>query len=388
MTAGLLATDPAALGPYRMLGRLGGGGMGQVYLAKSPGGRLVAVKVIRPEFAADPEFRARFAREVANARTVSGIFTAALVDADTEGRVPWLATGYIQGPPLSAAVHGSGPLPLASLRPLAAGLAEALAAIHAGGVVHRDLKPSNVLLAADGPRVIDFGISYAVEASALTHSGAVMGSPGYMSPEQAQGRTVGPASDVFSLGAVLAFAATGTGPFGTGSVPALVYRVVNEPPALSQVPRELRQTIERCLAKAPGERPGLDDLLAEFGDEVIGEHWLPVTVADTFPRYAPSVRIAALAAPEPALTGGVAAGSAEPPTLGRGQPERGAPTEGVIAAGPAAGGVAAGEEAAPRPPRHSRRPPHWARCRRPTRPSTPARRTTRSAAGRRRRRPT
>jgi serine/threonine protein kinase len=211
MTAGLLATDPVTLGPYRLLARLGGGGMGQVFLATSPSGQLVAVKVIRPEFAADPEFRARFTREVANARNVSGRFTAAPLDADTEGLFPWLATAYIPGPPLSAAVREHGPLPMPSLLPLGAGLAKALAAIHAAGIVHRDLKPSNVLLATDGPRVIDFGISHAVEATTLTQTGAVMGSPGYMSPEQAQGRPVGPASDVFSLGAVLAFAATGGG---------------------------------------------------------------------------------------------------------------------------------------------------------------------------------
>jgi serine/threonine protein kinase len=327
MTAGLFATDPVTLGPYRLLGRLGGGGMGQVFLARSPGGRLVAVKVIRPEFAADPEFRVRFAREVANARTVSGIFTAALVDADADGPVPWLATAYIPGPPLSDVVRGSGPLPTASLLPLAAGLAEALAAIHDAGVVHRDLKPSNVLLASDGPRVIDFGISYAVEASALTQSGAVMGSPGYMSPEQAQGRPVGPASDVFSLGAVLAFAATGAGPFGGGSVAALVYRVVSEPPDLDRVPPELRPLVERCLAKAPGDRPGPRDLLAELGGELIPENWLPETVANTLLRYEPSARIAALASGEPPPTDSLApqTEAAETPVRGSLAPQISAP---------------------------------------------------------------
>jgi Protein kinase domain len=296
MTAGLLATDPAVLGPYRLLGRLGGGGMGQVYLAESPGGELAAVKVIRPEFTADPEFRARFAREVANARNVSGMYTALLVDADTEGPVPWLATAYIAGPPLSDAVRASGPLPLSSLLPLATGLAKALAAIHAAGVVHRDLKPSNVLLAEDGPRVIDFGISHAVEASTLTQSGAIMGSPGYMSPEQAQGFKVGPASDVFSLGAVLAFAATGTPTFGAGSVAALVYRVVSEPPELDQVPPRLRPLLEACLAKKPGDRPSLADVLADVGSGLIRRDWLPATVAGTIARYEPEARLAEIAA--------------------------------------------------------------------------------------------
>jgi Protein kinase domain len=254
------------------------------------------VKVIRPEFAADPEFRVRFTREVANARNVSGMYTALLVDADTEGPVPWLATAYIAGPPLSDAVRDSGPLPLSSLLPLATGLAKALAAIHAAGVVHRDLKPSNVLLAEDGPRVIDFGISHAVEASTLTQSGAIMGSPGYMSPEQAQGFRVGPASDVFSLGAVLAFAATGTPTFGTGSVHALVYRVVSEPPELDQVPPRLRPLLEACLAKNPGDRPSVADVLADVGSELIRRDWLPATVAGTIARYEPGARLAEIAA--------------------------------------------------------------------------------------------
>jgi hypothetical protein len=320
MSAGLLATDPVRLGPFRLLGRLGGGGMGQVYLAQAPGGELVAVKVIRPEFAEDAEFRLRFAREVANARNVSGQFTAMLVDADTEGPVPWLATAYIPGPPLSEAVRFGGPLPLTSLLPLATGLAQALAAIHAAGVVHRDLKPSNVLLAPDGPRVIDFGISHAVEASALTQSGAIMGSPGYMSPEQAEGRPVGPESDIFSFGAVLAFAATGVPPFGTGSVHALVYRVVSAAPGLGPVPPLLRPLIERCLAKSPDDRPGLDTVLAEVGSGLITRHWLPETVAGTLARYQPSARAAELAgqAGPPTAPGGPGElpGSPEPETLG------------------------------------------------------------------------
>ena len=228
--------DPQLIGPYRLRGRLGTGGMGRVYLGLSPGGRAAAVKVIRADLAQDPEFRARFRREIAVARKVSGLFTAPVIDADLDGPVPWLATAYVPGPSLADAVSQHGPLPPRSVLALAAGLAEGLNAIHAAGVVHRDLKPANVLLAEDGPRVIDFGISRAVEASALTHTGLVVGSPGFMSPEQAEGREVGPPSDIFSLGAVLAFAATGEGPFGTGSTPALVYRVVHSLPNLDYLP--------------------------------------------------------------------------------------------------------------------------------------------------------
>ena len=202
---------------------------------------------------------------MAAARKVSGLFTAPVVDAELDGATLWLATAYVPGPSLSEAVAEHGPLPPRSVLALAAGLAEGLAAIHAAGVVHRDLKPTNVLLAEDGPRVIDFGISRAVEAGALTHTGLVVGSPGFMSPEQAEGREVGPPSDIFSLGAVLAFAATGQGPFGTGSTPALVYRVVYSPPNLAQLPAEVRPLIERCLAKDPAQRPTAAELLAEAG---------------------------------------------------------------------------------------------------------------------------
>ena len=229
----LVSGDPRRIGPYQLEARLGSGGMGRVYLGRSPGGRHVAIKVIRPELAEDADFRARFAREVAAARKVSGIFTASVVDADLDGPVPWLATSYVAGPSLAVVVAYRGPLPAASVLALAAGLAEGLAAIHASGVVHRDLKPANVLLAEDGPRLIDFGISRSLEAVALTRTGIVVGSPGFMSPEQADGREVGPPSDIFSLGAVLAFAATGKGPFGDGTTPALLYRVVCTQPNTS-----------------------------------------------------------------------------------------------------------------------------------------------------------
>ena len=263
----LVSGDPRRIGPYQLEARLGSGGMGRVYLGRSPGGRHVAIKVIRPELAEDADFRARFAQEVAAARKVSGIYTASVVDADLDGPVPWLATSYVAGPSLALMVANRGPLPTAAVLALAAGLAEGLAAIHAAGVVHRDLKPANVLLAEDGPRLIDFGISRSLEAVALTRTGMVVGSPGFMSPEQADSREVGPPSDIFSLGAVLAFAATGIGPFGAGTTPALLYRVVCTQPDTSGLPGEIRPVIERCLAKDPRSRPTAAQLLAKLSTD-------------------------------------------------------------------------------------------------------------------------
>ena len=261
-----------------MVGRLGQGGMGQVFLGVSPGGRPVAVKAIRPDLASDPQFRIRFAREVAAARTVSGVFTAMVVGADVDGPIAWLATAYVPGPSLAEAVNEHGPLPEASLLALAAGLAEALAAIHAAGVTHRDLKPSNVLLAEDGPRVIDFGISRAAESTTLTQTGLTIGSPGFMSPEQAIGTEVGPPSDIFSLGTVLAFAATGKGPFGGGTTASLLYRVVHETPDLDGVPAAVRPLIERCLVKDPAQRPTAVALLDAVGALQPTGNWLPDSV--------------------------------------------------------------------------------------------------------------
>jgi len=325
MMVELAPGDPETIGPYRLRGRLGAGGMGRVYLGLSPGGRSVAVKVIRADLAQDAEFRARFRREVAVARTVSGLFTAPVIDADVDGPVPWLATAYVPGPSLADAVSQHGPLPAASALALARGLAEALSAIHAAGVVHRDLKPANVLLAEDGPRVIDFGISRAIEASAFTHTGLVVGSPGFMSPEQAEGREVGPPSDIFSLGAVLAFAATGQGPFGSGSTPALVYRVVHSGPQLDLMPAEVRSLAERCLAKDPALRPTAADLLAAAAYPAAG--WLPEPVT----RAQAAVPLT-MTAPRPAATAGAPApvppvpGSplapGSPPTGGPGRPPR------------------------------------------------------------------
>jgi serine/threonine protein kinase len=313
MVGELQPGDPQSVGPYCLLGRLGAGGMGRVYLGRSPGGRLVAVKVIRPELAEDPRFRIRFAREVAAARNVSGLFTALLVEADPAGPMPWLATAYVAGPSLSEAVGEQGPLPLASVLALAAGLAEGLEAIHAAGVVHRDLKPSNVLLAQDGPRMIDFGISRAAEATILTHPGIVMGSPGFMSPEQAEARTIGPPSDVFSLGAVLAFAATGEGPFGTGITPALLYRVISTQPDISRVPGQIRSLVGRCLAKNPADRPTASDLLAELGAGQFASGWLPASLTEALSRYS---------AQKPQLAAGPTGSPGQPPGDGvlRGTP--------------------------------------------------------------------
>jgi hypothetical protein len=253
----LSANDPQVVGEYQLRARLGAGGMGRVYLGYSRAGRAVAVKVIHPQLAQDPEFRQRFGREVAAARAVSGVYTAAVVAAGLNDDPPWLATAFVPGPSLSDVVAGNGPLPETATWRLAAGLAEALSAVHECGLVHRDLKPANVLLAADGPHVIDFGISRALDGTSVTATGMVVGTPGYMSPEQAEGAPAGPAGDVFSLGCVLAYAATGNSPFGGGSAASVLYRVVRSQPDLTAVPVRLRDVIMACMAKDPGQRPGL-----------------------------------------------------------------------------------------------------------------------------------
>jgi outer membrane protein assembly factor BamB len=256
----LTATDMRTVGEFRLLARLGAGGMGQVFLASSLAGRVVAVKVIHAEHCRDPEFVRRFRGEVEAAQRVSGWYTAPVVAAGVDDTPPWLATAFVPGPPLDDIVSRHGPLPVAAVWRLAAGLAEALRAIHGTGLVHRDLKPANVLLAPDGPRVIDFGISRAVADTRLTASGAIIGTPSYMSPEQVEGAMAGPASDIFSLGSVLAYAATGTGPFNGApgmSAAAVMYRVVHGAANLEGVPAELRGLIEACLAKDPAQRPDL-----------------------------------------------------------------------------------------------------------------------------------
>ncbi|MFF0064726.1 bifunctional serine/threonine-protein kinase/ABC transporter substrate-binding protein [Streptomyces sp. NPDC005279] len=257
----LRTSDPAKLAGHRLLGRLGAGGMGVVYLARSAGGTLVALKVIQAEYAEDTDFRERFRREADTARRMTSPWVASLVDADPEAAQPWLATAFIPGPSLGEAVAAHGPLPVRSLRVLGARLAEALRELHAAGLVHRDVKPGNVLLALDGPRLIDFGVARDPEDTALTSTGVVVGTPGFLPPEQARGeRDPGPAGDVFSLGCVLAFAATGRPPFGTGSLDALLYRTVHDAPDVEGVPAELAEVVGGCLDKDPELRPTAEAL--------------------------------------------------------------------------------------------------------------------------------
>nr|WP_238342458.1 serine/threonine-protein kinase [Actinopolymorpha rutila] len=282
--------DPTRIGAYSLRGRLGSGAMGTVYLGTSPGGRAVAVKVARTDLADDPEFRERFRREVAMARSVGGFWTATVVDADSEAPQPWLATEYVVGPTLQQAVSEYGPLPAPAVRRLAAGLTEALQAIHAAGLIHRDLKPSNVLLAADGPRVIDFGISQALEGVRLTATGEFLGTPGFLAPEQISGAGVGPATDLFALGAVLAFAATGQGPFGSGPTDALMYRAMHDEPTLDGLSSDLVGVVRACLDRDPARRPTPGQVLDRIGGidppGPDGSDWLPAPVQTLVQQYA------------------------------------------------------------------------------------------------------
>ncbi|KOU66799.1 serine/threonine protein kinase [Streptomyces sp. MMG1533] len=293
----LRTSDPAKLAGYRLLGRLGAGGMGVVYLARPADGSLVALKVIRAEYAEDTDFRERFRREVDTARRMTSPWVAALVDADPEATEPWLATVFVPGPSLGEAVAAHGPLPVGTLRVLGARLADALRDLHAVGLVHRDVKPGNVLLALDGPRLIDFGVARAPEDTALTSTGVVVGTPGFLSPEQAQGgRELGPAGDVFSLGCVLAYAATGRPPFGTGSLDALLFRAVHDAPDLEGVPESLAELVAGCLEKDPQLRP-----TAETLSEAL------TAATPSSPASPPDPREALMSpgppAPEPGITG-------------------------------------------------------------------------------------
>ncbi|MEU8344223.1 Serine/threonine protein kinase [Actinomadura meyerae] len=255
--------DPREVGPYRLEGRLGAGGMGEVFLGASPSGRKVAVKTVRAEYAADPGFRRRFAREIEAARRVGGFHTAQVVDADPDAASPWMVTAFVPGPSLRQVVQRQGPLDPAAVRELGAGLAEGLAAIHACGLVHRDLKPGNIIMSPDGPRIIDFGIARAADATALTSTGAVVGTFSFMSPEQVRADDTGPPSDVFALGCVLAYAATGRGPFDAATIPAIVHKIVGAPPDIAGLADpHLRDLVVRCLEKDPARRPPVPEVLA------------------------------------------------------------------------------------------------------------------------------
>jgi serine/threonine protein kinase len=257
--------DPERIGPYAIIGKLGAGAMGQVFLARSAAGRLVAVKTIRVELAEEPGFRARFAREVAAARQVSGVFTASVIEADADADLPWVATAYVPAPSLSALVRQCGPLPVPAVRWLAAGSAEALQSIHGAGLLHRDVKPSNVLVAPDGPRVIDFGVARATDRIELTAARGAVGTPAYMAPEQARDATrASPASDVFSLGATLVFAATGHSPYQGETVMDTLVRLATEAPDLTGVPEELTDLLSACLERVPRDRPTNAAILANL----------------------------------------------------------------------------------------------------------------------------
>lgn len=327
----LRESDPQAVGAYRLLAELGRGGMGRVLLASGPDGRLVALKQVHARLGADEAFRARFRREVAASRMVSGAFTAAVMDADPDAVTPWLASVFVAGPSLGAAVEAAGALPEAVVRRLAAGLATALVAIHRAGLVHRDLKPDNVLLSEDGVRVIDFGIARPAEpggeASELTQTGMVVGSPAFMSPEQAEGKEPGPASDVFSLGSVLAMAAAGRSPFAAPSTLGTLYNVVHAGPELSGVPAGLRPLVEACLAKDPAARPTPGRLL-----ELIG----PVAPAGPVGPSWPAAVHRLIAEQRAAVAG-----------LVRGGPDRAAARGGTGAGGGAGAGVGPADPTVP-----------------------------------------
>jgi Protein kinase domain len=309
-------SDPVEIAGYVLRARIGSGGMGNVYLSFTRGGRPVALKVVRKEFADDPEFRRRFRMEVTAAQRVQGLYTAPVVDADTDATVPWLATAYIAGPSLNYAVGEYGRLPEASVFRLLGGVAEGLTAVHAAGLVHRDLKPANVLLAADGPRVIDFGIAFATDATSLTNSGALLGTPAFMTPEQVAGKPVSSATDVFALGHLVAYAATGHSVFGDGHFSSLVYRIAQEQPDLSGCPDSLRECVSRCLAKDPAERPDLAEIMVLAKDGLAGQtmqlangSWLPEPVAGTLAAYDTSAAPPAAARlPDATVTVGTGSG--------------------------------------------------------------------------------
>ncbi|MFJ4964775.1 serine/threonine-protein kinase [Streptomyces sp. NPDC088729] len=360
------ADDPHRIGAYRLLGRLGEGGMGQVFLARSDRGRTVALKLARRELAERPEFRARFRQEVRAAHRVGGAWTAPVLDSDTEAPVPWVATGYVAGPSLQRIVSGRpglpvaasgayGPLPIRSVQLLGSGLAHALQHIHGAGLIHRDLKPSNVLMTIDGPRVIDFGIARALESVSdgdLTRTGALIGSPGFMAPEQVRGERVTTACDVFCLGSVLAYAASGRLPFGSaesGGVHALMFRIAQDDPDLTGVPAELADVVRDCLAKDPAARPGTGAILERLGEAQADEPWLPATLIAQLGRHA--VELLDAEDPEPAAPDAHAGpDTAAPPPFST-PPSFSTPPP--FSATPAAPAAAPAPDAAPAPAPHA-----------------------------------
>jgi hypothetical protein len=307
--------DPEQIGGYVLVGRLGAGSMGRVYLGRSAAGRLVAVKTIKIELAEEPDFRTRFSQEVAAARRVSGAFTAAVVAADPEADMPWLATAYVPAPSLTGLVRTCGPLPVPAVRWLAAGCAEALESIHSAGLVHRDLKPSNVLVSPDGPRVIDFGVARAAERIQLTVTRGAVGTPAYMAPEQARDtRQATTASDVFSLGATMVFAATGHAPYQGETVMDVLVRLATEPPDLTGLHRDLADIVMACLERDPRKRPTSASVVAHLAPGIsqapdghdLGPSSLPASALALIAEYRREPRPVT-----PAEAGG-AAGAAEP----------------------------------------------------------------------------
>lgn len=353
--------DPRVVGSFRLHRRLGAGGMGVVYLGSDKKGQRVALKVIRPDLAEDQEFRSRFAREVSAARRIRGGCTARLVAADLDAERPWFATQYVPGPSLHDKVADEGPMPAADVAAVGAALSEGLVAVHEAGVVHRDLKPSNILLSPKGPRIIDFGIAWATGASTLTHVGTAVGSPGFLAPEQVRGVAVTPATDVFSLGATLAYSAMGDSPFGHGSSEVMLYRVVHEEAQLHGVPDALAPLVRACLAKDPEERPstlqlslrlkeiaaresqGLADVRPPAPRAAESDRGTGGRIADTYPEPQRTLRRPQGTPPPRGATPvprgtGPSRGGAPAPSRGGGSPSRGgAPSQGGASRGGAAG---------------------------------------------------
>ncbi|WP_327358168.1 serine/threonine-protein kinase [Streptomyces sp. NBC_01304] len=364
----LAPDEPREIAGYRLQARLGQGGMGVVYLSHTRGGQPVALKVVRREYAQDPLFQQRFTQEVAAARRVQGPYTAPVLDSRTDGSELWLATAYVPGPPLSVAVGRHGPLPLASVLKLMGGIAEALVTIHGAGVVHRDLKPSNVLLAADGPRVIDFGIARAADAAGLTGTSVALGTPAYMAPEQAMGGEITPALDVFALGLIVHFALTGQHAYGDGPSQAILHRIVANQPELSGCPQEIRGLVESCLAKDAAARPTPAEIVehchavAGAGGLARGDGWwLPAGVAQEVAEQEQTMHLHAAAADQarlptqasPAAPGTPPQQPPGAPAFGPGTPGQGVPGQGA----PAAYAHPAQPYAQPAAPAYSPAPP-------------------------------